>query len=462
MPILKVFAVGRGQEPRLALLCTGTLCAGGILLGDLNVVAPIITMFFLMCYLCVNMSCCLNDLLDEPSWRPTFRFYHWAMALTGMLLCVALMFLINPGATAIAWAFAFVIFMYASHNSHSVNWGDGFKGMRFQWARNVLAHVSRTQHYHIKNWRPQVLLLTGLTPDSDGQGLMINDMELVSFVSQLKHGQGVCIIGGIVSNQSVHESNASRNISVEMKGLLEGISMGDGTVHDWHAELQDNLKDLGVQGFVEVLYTTHLTDGIMILLQTAGLGAFEPNTVVAAWPWTWAINADVRRRFLQTIQCCTLFDKAVVICKEGHQFPVGNVALSGNIDIWWMVSDGGILLMLPFLLQRHAVWRHCHLRLFTVIHTTDDPHLIKKELEMYVAEHRIQAEVHVVLVQDFDVEVSVDGGTPSASEFMSQRRQSYSSNSDDGQVPQDSKDIDDSDMVNMYAFSALRRLHAIS
>ena len=38
----------------------------------------------------------------------------------------------------------------------------------------------------------------------------------------------------------------------------------------------------------------------------------------------------------------------------------------GNIDIWWIVHDGGLLMLLPFLLKQHRTWRKCRLRIFTV------------------------------------------------------------------------------------------------
>ena len=40
--------------------------------------------------------------------------------------------------------------------------------------------------------------------------------------------------------------------------------------------------------------------------------------------------------------------------------------MKGNIDVWWVVHDGGLLMLLPFLLKQHKVWKHCTLRIFTV------------------------------------------------------------------------------------------------
>jgi len=47
-------------------------------------------------------------------------------------------------------------------------------------------------------------------------------------------------------------------------------------------------------------------------------------------------------------------------------FPDRKSRLAGTIDVWWIVHDGGMLILLAFLLKQHKVWRACRIRLFTV------------------------------------------------------------------------------------------------
>ena len=64
----------------------------------------------------------------------------------------------------------------------------------------------------------------------------------------------------------------------------------------------------------------------------------------------------------------------------------------GNIDIWWIVHDGGLLMLLPFLLKQHRTWRKCRLRIFTVAQVTKYPTTREhaKEYEKYkVGEQRL-------------------------------------------------------------------------
>ncbi len=45
--------------------------------GNVDEIAPLLSMFFLMCYGFVNLACALQTLLRTPNWRPRFKFYHW-------------------------------------------------------------------------------------------------------------------------------------------------------------------------------------------------------------------------------------------------------------------------------------------------------------------------------------------------------------------------------------------------
>ncbi len=70
--------------------------------------------------------------------------------------------------------------------------------------------------------------------------------------------------------------------------------------------------------------------------------------------------------------------------------------MKGNIDVWWVVHDGGLLMLLPFLLRQHKVWKHCYLRIFTVAQADDNSIQMKKDLATFLYQLRIPAEVDVI------------------------------------------------------------------
>lgn len=90
LPVLNYFKVAEGNEPYIATLFTAVLCIGCVIIGNLDLITPTITMFFLLCYAGVNLSCFLLDLLDAPSWRPRWKFHHWSLSLLGASLCIGM------------------------------------------------------------------------------------------------------------------------------------------------------------------------------------------------------------------------------------------------------------------------------------------------------------------------------------------------------------------------------------
>lgn len=70
--------------------------------------------------------------------------------------------------------------------------------------------------------------------------------------------------------------------------------------------------------------------------------------------------------------------------------------VSGNIDVWWIVHDGGLLMLLPFLLKQHRTWKNCKMRIFTVAQLEDNSIQMKKDLKTFLYHLRIDAEVEVV------------------------------------------------------------------
>jgi hypothetical protein len=72
------------------------------------------------------------------------------------------------------------------------------------------------------------------------------------------------------------------------------------------------------------------------------------------------------------------------------------VQVVGNIDVWWIVHDGGLLMLLPFLLKQHRTWKNCRMRIFTVAQMEDNSIQMKKDLKMFLYHLRIEAEVEVV------------------------------------------------------------------
>lgn len=124
----------------------------------------------------------------------------------------------------------------------------------------------------------------------------------------------------------------------------------------------------------------------------------KPNTVILGWPYGWRQDEDKRswQSFLQTARTVSASRMALLVPKGINFFPDTASKIGGNIDVWWVVHDGGLLMLLPFLLKQHRTWKNCKMRIFTIAQMEDNSIQIKKDLKIFLYHLRIEAEVEVV------------------------------------------------------------------
>lgn len=379
IPFLSPFAASSSRgEPTRALLLTLLICEGGILLGNVDILAPLLSMFFLMCYGFVNLACALQTLLRTPNWRPRFKYYHWSLSFIGLSLCIAVMFMTSWYLALLAMAMAGIIYKYIEYRGAEKEWGDGIRGLALSAARFSLLRLEEGPP-HTKNWRPQILILVKLTSD-----FLPKYKKLFSFAAQLKAGKGLTICASVIGGdftRSYGEAMAAKQ------------------------SLSKTMEEERVKGFADILVARDITEGLSNLVQTAGLGGLKPNTVILGWPYGWRQSEDDRtwQVFLETVRNVTAARMALLVPKGINFFPDTTDKVIGNIDVWWIVHDGGLLMLLPFLLKQHRTWKNCKMRIFTVAQMEDNSIQMKKDLKTFLYHLRIQAEVEVVEMMDHDI-----------------------------------------------------------
>ncbi|KAI4786200.1 hypothetical protein KUCAC02_037282 [Chaenocephalus aceratus] len=380
IPFLRVFGHGKANgEPTWALLLTALIAELGILIASLDLVAPILTMFFLMCYLFVNLACGLQTLLRTPNWRPRFSYYHWTLSFLGMTICLALMFISSWYYAIVAMVIAGMIYKYIEYHGAEKEWGDGIRGLSLSAARYALLRLEEGPP-HTKNWRPQVLVLLKLDEDAH-----VKSPRLLTFASQLKAGKGLTIVGTVVSGNFLQNYGEALAAEQTLKHLME--------------------KER-VKGFCQCIVAQKPREGISHMIQSSGLGGMKPNTVVMGWPHAWRQSEDPQawKTFINTVRVTTAAHLALLVPKNISLFPNNSEPCSeGYIDVWWIVHDGGMLMLLPFLLRQHKVWRKCGMRIFTVAQMEDNSIQMKKDLATFLYHLRIEAEVEVVEMHDSDI-----------------------------------------------------------
>ncbi|XP_047439451.1 solute carrier family 12 member 6-like isoform X2 [Mugil cephalus] len=380
IPFLRVFGHGKANgEPTWALLLTALIAELGILIASLDLVAPILTMFFLMCYLFVNLACALQTLLRTPNWRPRFSYYHWTLSFLGMTICLALMFISSWYYAIVAMVIAGMIYKYIEYHGAEKEWGDGIRGLSLSAARYALLRLEEGPP-HTKNWRPQVLVLLKLDEDAH-----VKSPRLLTFASQLKAGKGLTIVGTVVSGNFLQSFGEAFAAEQTLKHLMD--------------------KER-VKGFCQCIVAQKPREGISHMIQSSGLGGMKPNTVVMGWPHAWRQSEDPQawKTFINTVRVTTAAHLALLVPKNISLFPSNSEPCTeGYIDVWWIVHDGGMLMLLPFLLRQHKVWRKCGMRIFTVAQMEDNSIQMKKDLATFLYHLRIEAEVEVVEMHDSDI-----------------------------------------------------------
>ncbi|XP_054840332.1 solute carrier family 12 member 7 isoform X2 [Eublepharis macularius] len=380
VPFLHVFGHGKSNgEPTWALLLTAFICEIGILIASLDSVAPILSMFFLMCYLFVNLACAVQTLLRTPNWRPRFKYYHWTLSFLGMSLCLALMFICSWYYALIAMLIAGCIYKYIEYRGAEKEWGDGIRGLSLNAARYALLRVEQGPP-HTKNWRPQVLVLLNLDSEQ-----LVKHPRLLSFTAQLKAGKGLTIVGSVLPGVYLDKYTEAQKAEENIRSLMGAER---------------------TKGFCQIVVSSTVRDGISHLIQSAGLGGMKHNTVLMAWPQSWkqTDNPFSWKNFVDTVRETTAAQQALLVAKNIDLFPTNQERFSeGNIDVWWIVHDGGMLMLLPFLLRHHKVWRKCKMRIFTVAQMDDNSIQMKKDLQMFLYHLRLNAEVEVVEMFENDI-----------------------------------------------------------
>jgi amino acid transporter len=141
-----IISRGKGpmNEPFNATIITFVIAMIFVILGDVNAVAEVISMFFMVTYGSICLISFLHHFGSDPAYRPTFRS-RWYFSLIGFVLCVWLMFQMNP--TYAILSIIIMVLMYVGINAyHKDRKGleSIFQGAIFQLSRNLQVYLQKS------------------------------------------------------------------------------------------------------------------------------------------------------------------------------------------------------------------------------------------------------------------------------------------------------------------------------
>uniref|UniRef100_A0A0K0E676 Amino acid permease/ SLC12A domain-containing protein n=1 Tax=Strongyloides stercoralis TaxID=6248 RepID=A0A0K0E676_STRER len=384
IPILSIFAkVTKNNEPFYGLIITTFIAELAVLLGAMDSIAAVVDFFFLMCYAFVNLICALHSILGAPNWRPRFQYYHWSLSILGAGLCFFIMFSTHWDYAIISCLLCIIIYKYVEWKGAKKEWGDGIRGLALSTAQYSLMKIE-DKAPHPKNWRPQLLVLHSMPWSKEL--VDIRYLNLLHLASQLKAGKGLTIVTSFVRGDPISSEDREHANKVR-------------------ARMEFDMNSLHLRGFAKTLLygENQIAGSLSTLIQSVGIGGLRPNTLLLSWP---IHREDMDRNvdseyltFSDKIHIGAAMNMSLIVAKDITDFPT-TTKMNGYIDVYWIVQDGGLCILLAYLLKQHRVWRHCKQRVIAVAQKDDNNTKLMKDLQNYVYQLRITADVCVVELSD--------------------------------------------------------------
>ena len=353
------------DEPRRATVLTLIVSQAAIMLGDLDLIAPVITMFFMVTYGTLNLACFYETYSRNPSFRPRFRYSHWTLALAGTAGCLIAMLLMDP-----VWAIVSLLAMAALYWSIRrigvrARWGDVRSGMAFEHARQALLSLER-ERMHPKNWRPIILALGAKTTGR---------RHILEYGYWLTAGRGVLSLGQVVVTS---EDRIERGYQAEKL-------------------LRQTIAEEGIGAFPAVVVDEELLDGVKALLLCHGIGGVRPNTILLGW----SDDAEDIERFSNMLRLGTRLQRNVVIVKREQQLEPWEVP-SGEVHIWWHGRrNGPLMLLLAHLLTQNDEFRRRRIRLMHVVPDEAGRQAATEHLKEFTERARIDVQPMIVVTENW-------------------------------------------------------------
>jgi amino acid transporter len=359
--------LGSATEPRLAVLVTAAIAIGVIWLGNLDFVAPIITMFFLNTYAMINLTAGLERLVGNPSFRPQIKV-PWFVSLIGAAACYGVMFLINSTATSIAIIISYGIFLYLGKRSLSQDWGDLRAGIWFTLSRFGLSRLE-TERWHMKNWRPNIIVFSGLQTGFE---------ELLEVGAWLGSGRGIISFFHL------------------LVGAMDELA-GRGHRMASAKHTQQYLREQGVVGFAECVIVNNFAQGVLDIVQAHGIAGLEPNTVLMGW----SQDPEMQKSELQLMRHLVSLQKSVLFLHYNADRAYGQ---KRQIDIWWRGRDRNaeLMVLLAHIIRLSRPWEGARIRVIRLLPREEGRAGAEKHLTQLLRQARVEAEPLILVSKSPD------------------------------------------------------------
>jgi amino acid transporter len=366
---LTPFGKGWGplENPRRGVILSGIIAAVTIGLGNLNVIAPVVSMFFLISYGLLNYATYYESHAGSPSFRPTFRYFDKRLSLLGALSCLGVMLLVNFVASLLAVGILFGLYQYLQRTAGPARWADSKNAYHFRIMRDHLAAIPETAE-HPRDWRPQIL---AFSDDSHRRRCLLR------FANWIEGNSGLTAAVRILPGRG--------NKLYELRKEAE-------------QELLADIAKEGVNAFAKVITAPDFRVGAEILVQSFGVGAIKPNTILLNGPEQVSTSKGRKLYGLYLSEAMRLGCNVIVlhVDEEMCDITMSKPASDQSIDLWWRDdASGRLMLLLAYLMTRSDEWNGATIRLF-VQSSAKEGEKSRKIIQAFLDDIRIAAEIEIV------------------------------------------------------------------
>lgn len=354
-------------QPRNAMIVTGILIFLTMLLRDLNAVAPLVTMFFLITYAMLNVVVIIEQKLGLISFRPLFTV-HKLVPWAGLIGSLLIMFIINPTISLISLAMMFVVYGILSQRKLETKFEDVRSGLFTSFAEWAAKHTADTAHQQERSWKPNLLI-----PVTNGSTLQGS----FSLIKDIAYPKGAAVLMGI----------ANENYQ-NLRGKLTYVSQ--------------SFKKDNVFSSVTIMRTESFAEGVNFGNQALGAAFFKPNIVFL----NLAEEESSVRDFLPVIREARRLELGVILYAPHPRAMLGQQQI---INVWireqspdWRFKEGfethDLALLISYKIK--ANW-NARITIVTVVENSAEKDKAKKYLKELIDLARLPIESTLVLEGKF-------------------------------------------------------------
>lgn len=320
-------------EPVNATLVALLIAFVFVALGNVNAVAEIISMFFLVTYGSLCLISFLNHFGSSPSYRPSFRS-RWYLSLTGFVVAVMVMFRINTLYALTATLLIIILYSYINHY-HKGRTGleSLFANVLFQINRNLQVFLQKSESRRkVKEWRPGIICIS---KDSFKRERAFRLLNWLSY----SYGFGTYLhrIDGYYSRVT------SQQAKEELEKLIEIYETSHNHV------------------YVDTIISPSYTSAIVQAIQVPGISGMENNMVVFEYDKE---NPDNLGEIIENIRLIKAGDFDICLLASASK----EMNFSKGIHVWIDFSEpenASLLILLSFIIAGHPDWKKSFIKVFS-------------------------------------------------------------------------------------------------